>query len=69
MEKKLETTIVKELRNEVGALAIIIKSVLEECIIYRGIVLHKNSIQITHDASTEDEIMYECTCRLRDLIQ
>lgn len=60
------TSIVRELKEN-GALGIVVRTILENRIIYRGIVMHNNSIQITRDASTVEEIEFECSCRMRDL--
>ena len=64
--EECNTQIVKELRLN-GGLAIITKTVMENFVIYRGIIMAKNAHSITQDGATLEEVLHETECRLRDL--
>lgn len=61
------TSIVKELRQN-GGWAVITRSIMEDNkYIYRGVVMSSEDPSVVPDASSLEEVVYECECRLRDL--
>lgn len=61
-----EAAIVKEIRTD-KYWTIVVKTIVESKSIFRGIIMQNGKVDITKDADTLEETIFEIECRLRDL--